>query len=182
MKRFDRTPEGRVHVHTLSGMLHSNPGNFTVDYDHFAKVTQMLTRDIREVEKVIRLAAFNIYACNQDDHSKNVALQMDKNGSWNVAPAYDLTFHRTTYSEHNMLLNGKGKPKEEDLIKFAQIFGLTKQKAKAISEQVKDGVSKFKTLAVECDMPKKLIKDVAQNISEKLSKKKSLGASLGRPS
>lgn len=174
VKRFDRTLAGRVHVHTLSGMLHSNPGNFTVDYEHFAKVTQLLTRDVREVQKVIRLAAFNVYSCNQDDHSKNVAFQMDKNGSWKVAPAYDLTFHKTAYSEHKMLLNGQGRPKEEDVIKFAQTFGLTSQKAKAISEQVKDGVSKFKALALQFDIPKKLIKDVALNIDEKLSKKKGL--------
>ena len=35
---------------------------------------------------------FNVVARNQDDHVKNVAFLMDRDGGWRLAPAYDLVF------------------------------------------------------------------------------------------
>ena len=171
VKRFDRTLNGRLHVHTLSGMLHINPGNFTIDYSHYAKIAQMLTSDLREVEKVIRLAAFNVLTCNQDDHAKNVAYLMTPNGEWNVAPAYDLTYHKNAYNEHKLMLNGLGRPTEKDVLKFAQTFGISNSKSKALVDQVKDSVSRFKVLAAEFDIPKPLAKEVWTAIEERIAKK-----------
>jgi len=170
VKRFDRVPEGRIHVHTLSGLLHVNPGNFSIDYNHYAKVAQMLTNDVREVEKVIRLAAFNILACNQDDHAKNVAFTMSQGGEWRVAPAYDLTYHVNPFKEHKMLLNGEGRPTEKNLLAFSQSFGISARKSKILIDQVKEGVSTFKELASEFDIPKALVKEVSAAIEPKKSR------------
>jgi serine/threonine-protein kinase HipA len=174
VKRFDRTVEGRVHVHTLSGMLHSNPANFAVDYEHFAKAAQLLTKDIREVEKVIRIAAFNVLSCNQDDHAKNVAFLMAKDGSWQVAPAYDLTYHKTRFSEHKMMLRGNGKPAEKDLLDFAKFFGFSSQKSKSLIDEVKEAISKFKKLSSEYEIPKVLAKEVSLEIDSRITRKKGL--------
>jgi serine/threonine-protein kinase HipA len=36
--------------------------------------------------------SFNIVARNQDDHVKNIAFLMDKDGHWSLAPAFDVTY------------------------------------------------------------------------------------------
>jgi serine/threonine-protein kinase HipA len=147
VKRFDRNNGKRVHMHTLSGLLHTSPSNFSVSYEHFAKVSNALTRDIRELEKVYRIATFNILACNRDDHSKNVAFLMSSSGKWQVAPAYDLTFFEGQFGQHKMSLNNKGLPTEKDLVEFAINFGLQASKAREIIEQTKESLSRFKALA-----------------------------------
>jgi serine/threonine-protein kinase HipA len=130
----------------------------------------MLTNDVREVEKVIRLAAFNILACNQDDHAKNVAFTMSQGGEWRVAPAYDLTYHVNPFKEHKMLLNGEGRPTEKNLLAFSQSFGMSARKSKILIDQVKEGVSTFKELASEFDIPKALVKEVNAAIEPKKSR------------
>ena len=44
------------------------------------------------VEQLFRRMAFNIVARNQDDHVKNIAFLMDRQGHWELAPAYDVTY------------------------------------------------------------------------------------------
>jgi len=165
VRRFDRTKEGRVHVHTLSGILNVGPGNFSVGYEHLAKVAQAITGDFREVVKVVRLATFNVLASNQDDHSKNVAFLMDKEGKWSLAPAYDLTFHRTSHSQHKMLVNDSGTPSEKDITALGKSFGLSKSLSNEIIDQAKSALSRFRGLAKEHELSERATKDIADLIS-----------------
>ena len=174
VKRFDRTAQGRTHVHTLSGILNIHPGNYSVGYDHFAKVAQVLSADFREVEKVLQIAAFNVFASNQDDHSKNVAFLMNPEGKWSVAPAYDLTFHTTPYSQHKMPIFQNGQPSEADLLALGKEFGLANKKCSTIIEQVKEGVMQFKTLAQEYELPKAVINEVGKVLDQKLVSAKAI--------
>ena len=54
---------------------------------------------------------FNVIMVNQDDHVKNISFLMDKNGTWKLAPAYDITFSYNLNNEwlkaHQMSINGK---------------------------------------------------------------------------
>ena len=54
-------------------------------------LTRVLTESEVEVEEVFRRACFNVFAGNDDDHSKNHAFLMEPDGQWYVSPAYDLT-------------------------------------------------------------------------------------------
>jgi serine/threonine-protein kinase HipA len=58
-------------MHTVSGLLHSNFRLPSLDYEDLLNLTATLTKDIREVEKMYRLAVFNVMAHNRDDHAKN---------------------------------------------------------------------------------------------------------------
>ena len=51
-----------------------------------------LEKHVQVYEKVLRLAAFNLYSHNRDDHSKNFSFLMNSALKWKFAPAYDLTF------------------------------------------------------------------------------------------
>jgi serine/threonine-protein kinase HipA len=154
-KRFDRDDLNRIHMHTLSGILQTSPANFAVGYEHFAKVAGAITKDLREVEEVFKLAVFNVLACNQDDHSRNVSFLMDSSGSWKVAPAYDLTFHQTRYNEHKMSLYGKGNPSEEELRNFGKEIGISQKNIKEVVESVKSALNRFSIHAKKYDLSKK---------------------------
>lgn len=110
IKRFDRDGDRRIHMHSLAGLLHADHRTPSLDYDGLLKATQLLTKDIREVERAFRLACFNVLAHNRDDHSKNVSFLLDDaTGLWSLAPAYDLTFSFGPGGEQSMMVMGEGK-------------------------------------------------------------------------
>ena len=54
---------------------------------------------------------FNIVARNQDDHVKNIAFLMDREGAWSLAPAYDVIWAwrpgNPWLDSQQMSINGK---------------------------------------------------------------------------
>ncbi|MDA0772336.1 MAG: type II toxin-antitoxin system HipA family toxin [Cyanobacteria bacterium] len=127
VKRFDRERGRRLHIHTASGLLHADHHYPSLDYKNLLKLTFALTKDIREVEKVYRLAVFNVLAHNRDDHSKNFSFIMSREGEWKFAPAYDLTYSHGPASEHSMLVAGEGKnPGKKELMSLAEDFDLSR--------------------------------------------------------
>ena len=109
VKRFDRDGDKRLHMHTVSGLLHSNFRLPSLDYEDLLTLTATLTRDIREVEKMYRLAVFNVMAHNRDDHAKNFSFLMNETGNWQLSPAYDLTFSTGPGGEQSTMVLGEGR-------------------------------------------------------------------------
>jgi len=62
IKRFDRDGDKRYHMHTACGLLHSDFRTPSLDYEDLVALTGMLTRDVREVEKLYQLAVFLVLA------------------------------------------------------------------------------------------------------------------------
>lgn len=83
-KRFDRTPAGRLHMRTASGLLDASHREPSVTYDMLHKLTRLMTRDSTEVQKMFRRMVFNVLSRNRDDHAKNHAFLMDANGQWQL--------------------------------------------------------------------------------------------------
>jgi serine/threonine-protein kinase HipA len=148
IKRFDRVGSKRYHMHTACGLLHSDFRTPSLDYEDLLTLTGMLTRDVREVEKAFRLAAFNILAHNRDDHSKNFSFLMNEYGHWKLSPAYDLTFSSGPGGEQSTTVMGEGKnPNVEHLLKLAQETNIKKQKAKDILEEIQSCLKNWPELA-----------------------------------
>ncbi len=119
-KRFDRNGVQRLHTHTACGVLHSDFRTPTLDYSDLLLLTLELTKDMRQVEAMYRLAVFNVCAHNRDDHSKNFTYLMDSSGTWSVSPAYDLTFSFGPGGEQSTTVLGEGRsPSLEHLKKLA---------------------------------------------------------------
>lgn len=141
VKRFDRQEGQYVHMHTVSGLLHANHRFPILDYETLMKVTLWLTKDIREGEKLLRLAAFNVFSHNRDDHAKNFSFLMDEYGTWRLSPAYDLTFSSGPGGEHCTAVMREGKrPGVSSLLKLAQVGDIKQQKAKEIISHIRDTV------------------------------------------
>ena len=152
-KRFDRTAQGRLHMHSAAGMLNDNFRYSTMDYGHLMDATFRLEHDVAGQEKILRIAAFNVFAHNRDDHSKNISYLMDASGKWQLAPAYDLTYSNSSHGMHSTTIAREGlHPGKSQLLELANEFRL-KQGA-VIIEQVSDAVSQWKSYAKDAGVAK----------------------------
>ncbi len=150
VKRFDRVKGKRLHMHTISGLLHADHRFPSLDYEAIMKATLWLSKDSRACEKQFRAAVFNVLSHNRDDHAKNFSFLMDEKGTWQVSPAYDLTFSSGPSGEHCSTIMGEGKhPSITHLLKLAAVTSLKKQTALQIIEEVKAATSKWKLFATE---------------------------------
>jgi len=68
-----------------------------------------VTRDQRDCAAMFTLAVFNVLAHNRDDHGRQFSYLMDRDGTWQLAPAYDLTFAPGPGGEHSTSVLGHGK-------------------------------------------------------------------------
>lgn len=147
-KRFDRMNSRRIHVHTVSGLLHADHRIPSLDYKMLMQATFWLTKDIRECEKQFSVAAFNVFTHNRDDHAKNFSFLMGENNTWRVAPAYDLTFSAGPAGEHCTTIMAEGKnPGKEHLLKLAEAVGIKKQTALQIIDNVKYVATNWESFA-----------------------------------
>ncbi|MDP3464706.1 MAG: HipA domain-containing protein, partial [Sulfuricurvum sp.] len=122
VERFDikKTVSGveRLHMHSLSGLMHHNPAETTFDYMNAFRVGLKLNISHEDMINLYRIMIFNIVFGNKDDHSRNISYLMDKNGKWRAAPAYDLTF---TYNKHHQMLFNLRNVSEIDRMHLIQM-------------------------------------------------------------
>ena len=82
---------------------------------------------------------------NVDDHIKNFSFLMERNGTWHITPAYDMTFtinlDGAAYENvHSMNIAGKDNGiTEDDLLQFARQNGI--KNVKRIIEEVSLAIS-----------------------------------------
>lgn len=150
VRRFDRSPAGRLHLHTAAGLLNADFRLPTLDYQDLASLTFHLTRDIREVERLVRQAVFNVLSHNRDDHAKNFSFLMDRSGIWRLSPAYDLTFSSGPAGQQSMLVMGEGaNPTEQHLISLGNEVGLARGAVQEMINRTKQALSRWPELASE---------------------------------
>ena len=145
-KRFDREGNKRLHLHSAAGIMHDNFRYSSLDYGHLMDCAFQLERDVKVYEKVFRLAAFNVFANNMDDHSKNFSFLMNDIGEWRFAPAYDLTFSYAGHGMHSTMIAGESKqPNEVHLLKLATHFKV--KNAGNIMDEVKASINNWRNHA-----------------------------------
>lgn len=86
-KRFDRKNGKKIYVQTLAAI---NPE--ARSYEDLIATCRELHVEESEVEQMFARMVFNVMANNTDDHNKNFSFLLKENGSWGIAPAYDVTF------------------------------------------------------------------------------------------
>ena len=152
-QRFDRARSKRIHMHTASGLLQADHRIPNLDYAILMNCVLKLNNDIREVEKLFRLAAFNVFAHNRDDHGKNFSFLMNESGHWKLAPAYDLTFSYGPGRQHSTTILREGaSPNIKHLLALGEMFGLKDRKE--VIEQVREVVSNWGQYAEEAGVTK----------------------------
>lgn len=166
-RRFDRVGESRNHVHTASGLLHSDFRSPSLDYENLLELTGFLTKDIRETENMFRQAVFNVLSHNRDDHGKNFSFLMDQRGEWKLSPAYDLTFSSGPNGEQSTMVMGEGqKPTIQHLVRLGQTSNFDEKMIKGIIDQTREALSHWPTLAANYGVRQSSIKLIQSKISQ----------------
>jgi serine/threonine-protein kinase HipA len=162
-KRFDRQGDRRVHMHSLSGLIHADHRHPSLDYDMILRVVMVLTKNILEAEEAYALACFNVLAHNRDDHAKNFSFLLNEENAWVFALAYDLTFSYGPAGEQSTMVMGEGKnPDAEHLQALGKKHGL--KRAPEILAKVQKAASHWRRHADAAGVSAKSVKEIAERI------------------
>ena len=142
VKRFDIENDVRLHVLTVSALLNEPISPPKMDYHSLLQLTGYLTQSPKAVEQQFRRMAFNVYAHNMDDHARNFSF-ICREGTWSLAPAYDLT-NDDTLGEHATTINFKGLPTDEDLITVGTNIRISRARCLQILEEVRAGTKELR--------------------------------------
>lgn len=147
-KRFDRERgDQKHHIQTLCAMQHYDFNQITsFSYEQLFQTMRLLRLPYPQAEQMFRRMVFNVMAKNCDDHTKNFAFRLKKDGDWELAPAYDVCFayrpDSDWVSQHNLSINGKRKNiTKDDLLFVAKSMNI--KKANAIIQQISETVSNW---------------------------------------
>ena len=135
VERFDRTPQGKLHVVSVAGLIGADYRLPSIDYKHIFQVCAMLTHSVSELWKVYRLMVFNYLIGNKDDHAKNFAF-IHRDGDWHFAPAYDLLPSDGINGFRTTSINDSIEPTKEDLLTVAAKAGLDEQEADVMFDRM----------------------------------------------
>jgi len=159
-RRFDRGPKGeKYHVQTLCGLAHfdfNQAGAYS--YEQACQVMRQLQLPYADIEEQYRRAVFNILSRNQDDHTKNIAFLMNRDGDWRLSPAYDVAYSYnpdgTWTNRHQMTLNGKRERFTRDNLEdAAQTIGIKPKRASSIIERTAETLAQWPRFAEDAAVP-----------------------------
>ena len=155
-RRFDRLPEGgKLHMQSLGALAHydyNQPGAYS--YEQALQVIRQLGLPMAALEEQFRRMLFNVVARNQDDHVKNIAFLMDREGRWSLSPAFDVSYSYNPAgawtAQHQMTLNGKRDDFTlADFRACARAAMLKRGRDKLILDEVRDAVRRWPKFARE---------------------------------
>ncbi len=167
-KRFDRQKGEKIHMQTLCGIAHydyRNPRSYS--YEQAFNVMRALRLPYSQAQEMFRRMVFNVVIRNQDDHTKNISFLMDKQGKWNLSPAYDMGFAYNPKggwtAQHQMSINGKFDDiTRQDLMEFARRNNI--KEATEIIDRITEVSSRWPLMARECEVPKPMIDAIVPNL------------------
>jgi len=119
------------------------------------------------LEEQFRRMVFNIVARNQDDHVKNIAFLMNKQGEWTLAPAFDVTYSYNPSgswtANHQMTLNGKRDNfTKVDFVACAKSSMMKRGRAETIMNEVENAVKRWPEFATQAQVANKASRQIQE--------------------
>ncbi len=181
VERFDYIPQGdkasgRLHMHSACGLLDADFRTPSLDYEDLIKVTRHLCQSPKAGQLQFKRALFNLFAINQDDHSKNWSFLQHDQGQWQVAPFYDATFSLHPFNEHATSFGGYGKkPPLKTVQALAEIAGFTSwQDAQQEINNILTALGAFEERAKKLGVSAQTTRLIAKELNQKYQENKSL--------
>lgn len=166
--RFDRTAAGdKLHMQSLGALAHLDYNQPAAHaYEQAFLVIRQLGLPATAGEEQYRRMVFNVVARNQDDHVKNIAFLMDRDGDWSLSPAFDVTYafdpENTWMRQHQMSVNGKRDDfTREDLHAAGRSASLKRGRADVILGEVVDAVRDWRQFAADAGVPERQVDRIA---------------------
>lgn len=168
-RRFDRNEQGgKSFVQTFAAIAHYDYYESGIhSYEQLFMAMRQLDMPQSAIEEQFRRVVFNVVGCNQDDHVKNFGFMMNRQGNWNITPAYDLCHAEgSDYTRfHQLSINGKTNDfAMQDLKRLAKYARLPRNREKIVLEQTVDAFSTWHQMAKEFDIPKTLQEHVLRTL------------------
>ncbi len=184
LKRFDYLPKeqgllahkvdgehhaGRLHMHSACGLLDADFRTPSLDYSDLIKASRQLCKSPAAGQLQFRRAIFNLFAANQDDHSKNWGFLQSDDGNWQLAPFYDVTFSPHPFNEHATAFGGHGKtPPLKVMQKLAASAGFANWKeAQQCIQEVVEAIDNFSSLAIQQTVSKTTVQAIAKILAQR---------------
>ncbi len=168
-KRFDCTKNGgRYHTQTLCGLLDADFRQPSLDYEDCIKASQTLCNSPAVGQQQFIRALFNLFADNQDDHTKNWSFLLNNKGQWQPAPFYDVTFSPSPHQQHMMAYAGYGtKPTLKAIQQLAKQANFSSwKKAQIEINKVLEALSNWTSIANELEIKPSISKMIAKQLNE----------------
>lgn len=165
-RRFDRPDGGgKLHLQSFCALAHADFNNITdYSYEQLFETMRGLFLPYHDAEQMFLRMAFNVAARNCDDHTKNFAFLMDQQGTWSLAPAFDLCHAyrpgSNWVSQHSLSINGKRQGiTAKDLLTVAAAVHI--KKPAEIIARVNEAVAHWTRHARQTAVPATLMKSIA---------------------
>ena len=164
--RFDRVNGKKIHIQTLCGIAHYDfgfPGAYS--YELAFTVMRKLKLSKKEITDQYRRMLLNVFARNQDDHTKNISFLMEENGKWKLSPAYDVIYSHNPQgqwtNQHQMTINGKRDNFHiDDLLLVGEKIGINK--SKDIISEVREAVANWEKFAKKARLKNSMILEIGK--------------------
>lgn len=169
--RYDRQNGEKQHVLTVTGLtgwdFKSNPE--TSSYENVFKVALGLEVPHKDLQQLFKRMVFNIVFKNIDDHLKNHSFIYNKeNDSWNLGPAYDLTYALNpliTFKSTSRALSVNRKRTKitiKDILTISEEYAI--KNPKGIIEEVQALNSRWMEIAAELEIPENIINRIGKDL------------------
>jgi serine/threonine-protein kinase HipA len=174
-RRFDRLENGgKLHAQSLAALAHFDFNNAAAySYEQAFEVIKQLELPMHAREQQFRRMAFNVVARNQDDHVKNIAFLMNKEGEWSLASAFDITYNYNASgvwtARHQMSVNNQRDSFSiDDFRACAQVAGLKRGRGEKLLNEVTTAVAAWKICAAKAGVPSKWRAEIQSNLRLKI--------------
>lgn len=168
-RRFDR-PAGntKLHMQSFCAMQHYDFNNVLYySYEQLFETMRMLGLPFTQAEQMYRRMVFNVLARNCDDHTKNFAFIMDKDGEWKLSPAYDVCHAyrpgSTWVSQQSLSVNGKRQQiNRDDLLLVAGQISL--KKGAELIDEIQLVIDKWPEYALQAGVDEGLTRAIGKTM------------------
>ena len=159
--RFDRSGSRRLHMQSAAALTDQDYRGGALTYENLFQISRSLHGDDRDAEQLLRRLVFNVASVNQDDHAKNHAWLMTRDGTWALSPAFDITHVRSPSGYHAMGLSRDDMDMHPGaILNLAGRHGIAELRARAIVRDVADVVETLPQILKDEGVPPKTAKTI----------------------
>jgi serine/threonine-protein kinase HipA len=146
-KRFDRTPESRLHFTSALTQLGYYDGDYDASYLELAQFLTVKGADTKaDLEQLWRRIVFNIAVSNTDDLLRNHGFIYQR-GGWLLSPAYDINPVTPANGLHLSITDSANELDYLLAMEVIEFFQLTKNQAEEIKTEVVENVKNWQKVA-----------------------------------
>lgn len=171
VKRFDRDDnDEKIHMCTAAGLMHLDISILkATSYEYLFMLTRNVCKSQENIEELFKRMILNILCLNFDDHAKNFAYLMDKNGKWSLSPAYDITYSKGLMKSHTTTVCGKDSNiTRNDVLKIAKAQGIKTISAVKIIDSCIEVVKTFEQRAKELGLDIDTVESCKSDINNQI--------------